>query len=193
MPKEWKIDISAPHSQLVGAWENDGLVGGACLSPCTVEADNLRAQLATFVDLGMMDDSNLATGGKVANWIENRIIKIDMIATDPAWRGHGIARNVVDYCETIARQHQCEALIAAVANTVSHRVFDACGYLTCPPEVRLIPTRADSDGNFWTYPTLAQGGDIPLVIKELTRGEIFLTCSWHDWHPNQPSEVFPLS
>ena len=94
------------------AWEGGAVIGGMVLNH---DADPDYAQVPGW--------------GPGADW--PRLLLIHTLAVHPAYQGRGVARQLLAYAQTLARQAGMRALRldVCVGNTPAIRLYEQCGFV----------------------------------------------------------------
>lgn len=138
---EWSIRCAAAedYDEIAAVWTSAGL-------PVSAKGRDRRdafvGQIAQFPDLYLVAVAGERIVGVVLGTHDGRKGWINRLAVDPAWRGRGIARALIQTCDEAIRRHGIGIVSALVdpGNEASCRLFASAGFMT-DVEVRYFRKR----------------------------------------------------
>lgn len=135
-----RIDLEHPSHRaalraLIDGYARDPMGGGQALSPEVLEAMPGRlAQCPTYLGLLAFVDATpaglLNAFWSVSTFKARRLLNVHDIAVDPAHRGIGVGRRLLNAAEDLARELQCCKITLEVleGNRTAMRLYSACGF-----------------------------------------------------------------
>ncbi|AGG66175.1 GNAT family N-acetyltransferase [Corynebacterium callunae] len=170
MSPEWELpELPRKPAQfeelgtLLGAWEDNRLVGAAFISPASTEAN------AIYDNLSGIDD-DLARDSYT--WLREKVVFIELIATVAQYRRRGIAHRLLSKIQSIAADEGREIIIAVAGNNDSRKLFAHADYIILQPNVGLVLT-ANQNDTLLDLGILPGVPDCAFAVKEIGRSNRF--------------------
>jgi len=148
---------------LLGAWEDDHLVGAAFVRPAIREASAIFDHLSDR-DPSLARDSS--------TWLSEKVVFVELIATVAQHRRKGIANDLLSEIKASSIYAGREVMIAVAGNNNSRRLFAFADYIIFRPYVSLVLT-TNQNGRVRDLGTLPGVPDCNYAVKEIGRNNRF--------------------